>query len=426
MSKFSNLQILLLCMFLSSVFFIFDAVLPLGVAGGVPYIFVILISLFSHQRKFILLAAIVTSILTIVGIFLSPSGGEFWQVFINRCFALFAIWSTALLGVKLQKTLNDKKQKDDDFHKIFELSPDIIGKGTIGGKFSEVNSAVIKILGYTKEEFLSTPFIDFVHTDDTAGTLSRLDDALKNKRNIIINNRYRCADGNYKWLEWNVLATSEKDAFYAIVRDVTERIFSRRKADSSNKRLAEAKKTVHTEKFNRRKSDNIDSLNGSSVIDKENKINEGNNKVTTLLWSQDLTIDDGGIIDEDHQRLFNIFSKCQQLTEDDDDFATKMQVLIKKLTFYTVEHFDREELAMKISGYPYTKNHSDIHQLMVKELNVIVKVKSLQETRQWILTYLSDWLVDHIMVMDKALESYIKLKASEVQRSMTEHKEQRG
>lgn len=360
--------------------------------------------------------------MTIVGVLLSPSGGEFWQVFLNRFFALFAIWSTALLGIKLQNTLSEQKQKDDDFYEIFELSPDIIGKGTIGGKFSEINSVVIKTLGYTKEVFLSTPFIEFVHEDDVKGTLSALRDAVKEKNNTIINNRCRCADGKYKWFEWNVLATSEKDTFYAIVRDITDRIFSRRKANSSNKRLAEAQKSAHTGKFSRRKSDNIDMSNGTPISD-DNNVSRSTVETTINQWSQKMMIDDGGVIDEDHQRLFNIFSRCQELEEDDENFETKIRGLIEELTRYASDHFAREELAMKICDYPYTKNHCDIHQLMVKELSSIVKSKSLQETRQWIITYLSDWLVDHIMVMDKVLESYIKANNDEIQRAMIELKE---
>ncbi|MEH6454168.1 MAG: hemerythrin family protein [Psychromonas sp.] len=133
-----------------------------------------------------------------------------------------------------------------------------------------------------------------------------------------------------------------------------------------------------------------------------------------------MTIDDGGVIDEDHQRLFNIFSRCQQLEENDDNFTTKIHALIKELTQYTVEHFAREELAMKVVDYPYSKNHCNIHKLMVKELNFIVKTESLQEIRLWIVTYLSDWLIDHIMVMDKVLEPYIKANTGEVQRAMIE------
>ncbi|MEH6454169.1 MAG: PAS domain-containing protein [Psychromonas sp.] len=299
MNKFSNSQILLLCGFLSSVFFVFDAAIPLGVAGGFSYIFVIIISLFSHQRNLIILVAIVASILTIIGVFISPLGGEFWPVFLNRCFTLLAIWSTALLGIKLKKIMSEKKLKEDEFHKIFELSPDIIGKGTIGGKFSEINSAVIKTLGYKKEAFLSTPFIDFVHKDDVAGTLSALEDAVKKKRNIIFNNRCRCSAGYYKWFEWNVLATSENNTFYTVVRDITERVFSERNANLSNKRLAGEKKTAHSKQINRINSSNTDSINGSPVIDNHNnnnndnnKVIEGYNEITISQWSPEMTIDD--------------------------------------------------------------------------------------------------------------------------------------
>jgi len=243
--NFSNFRIVFLCSFVSIVILIFDAFLPLGVAGGVAYVFVILLSLFSSQKYLTLKVALATSIFTVAGLFISPLGGELWQVLLNRGLAIFAIWSVALLGEKLKKTVVENEVKEQEFQKIFELSPDIIGKGTLDGEFVEINSALTKILGYKKEEFLAKPFIDFVHEEDVKDTLSDLNEAVSGKRNIMCNNRYRCSDGHYKWLEWNVLAFSENNVFYAVARDVTERIVAEKKVESSNQRLAEVQKIAH-------------------------------------------------------------------------------------------------------------------------------------------------------------------------------------
>ncbi len=82
----------------AGVIFIADLALPLGIAGGVPYILVILISIRHRNPQLPFWTASACSLLTIVGIFLSPLGSELWIVLVNRTFALFAIWTTAIMG----------------------------------------------------------------------------------------------------------------------------------------------------------------------------------------------------------------------------------------------------------------------------------------------------------------------------------------
>lgn len=85
---------------LASLIFIIDAFLPLGVAGGVPYVAVILVALRSASARLVYGAAATCSLLTLVDIAVSPGPGntEWWKVIVNRCLALFAIWVTAFLG----------------------------------------------------------------------------------------------------------------------------------------------------------------------------------------------------------------------------------------------------------------------------------------------------------------------------------------
>ena len=76
-----------------------DISIPLGVADGVLYISLVLIALFIKNKKFIYIGAITGTFLTIIGFFLSPPGGELWQVLINRSLTILTIWTIATLCI---------------------------------------------------------------------------------------------------------------------------------------------------------------------------------------------------------------------------------------------------------------------------------------------------------------------------------------
>ncbi len=95
-----NTKLIFLCAILALTFFFIDLQIPLGVAGGVPYILVILISLKSTKPNFVITVAIICSLLTLLGFYFSPSGGELWMIVTNRSLAIFAIWVTAILALK--------------------------------------------------------------------------------------------------------------------------------------------------------------------------------------------------------------------------------------------------------------------------------------------------------------------------------------
>lgn len=96
---------------------VLDMALPLGVADGVLYISLVLIGLLAHKKSLILGGAIAGTCLTAVGFFLSPPGGELWKVLINRILAVIAIWITAGLCLRQNrsqsKILLERAQLDD-------------------------------------------------------------------------------------------------------------------------------------------------------------------------------------------------------------------------------------------------------------------------------------------------------------------------
>ncbi len=106
----SDSKIIALCLTLSITIFVLDSLIPLGVAGGIPYILVVLVSLWSPREKLPIYVAIGGTILTIVGLWSSPFGGVLWKVLFNRLLALFAIWTTAILSVQREAIQKEKEK----------------------------------------------------------------------------------------------------------------------------------------------------------------------------------------------------------------------------------------------------------------------------------------------------------------------------
>lgn len=92
--------------------FALDLSLPLGVAGGVPYVALVLTSLWCPWPRYALTLAFIGTALTIVGLFYSPPGGILWVVLTNRMLALFAIWVTAMFCLQ-QKQAKESLQESN-------------------------------------------------------------------------------------------------------------------------------------------------------------------------------------------------------------------------------------------------------------------------------------------------------------------------
>jgi PAS domain S-box-containing protein len=117
----------------------------------------------------------------------------------------------------------ERDRMEQEVERIFNFSIDMIGSGNLEGYFTQINSCFGKILGYSKKEILEKPFIKFVHDDDVEITKQALIDAGKGKKEIYIENRYKCKDDSYKWIEWKVQVIVKENKFIAVGRDVTER-----------------------------------------------------------------------------------------------------------------------------------------------------------------------------------------------------------
>jgi len=121
--------------------------------------------------------------------------------------------------------LTDLKKAEERFENFFNLISDMLCIADINGRFRRVNPAVRDILGYSVNELLEKPFLEFVHSEDREKTLQVIRDHLEQGKNVLnFQNRYICKNGSIKWLEWTTHPDLSRGVSFSVARDCTERL----------------------------------------------------------------------------------------------------------------------------------------------------------------------------------------------------------
>jgi diguanylate cyclase (GGDEF)-like protein/PAS domain S-box-containing protein len=108
--------------------------------------------------------------------------------------------------------------------RFLELSGEMFCVAGFDGYFKRVNPAFERILGYSREELLSRPFVEFVHPDDRDEVeVEAAEISVGGRAAVRFQNRYHDKSGDVHWLEWTSVGFPEEERIYAVARDVTER-----------------------------------------------------------------------------------------------------------------------------------------------------------------------------------------------------------
>lgn len=164
--------------------------------------------------------------------------------------------------------ITDRKKVEEDFDHIYNLSFDMICIIGYDNYFKRLNPAFEKILGYTADELKSKPFLEFIHPDDRRTALIDMEKIIGGATNREFENRYKCKDGTYKWLEWAIVPISEKKVMYAIARDVTERKLDEEELKKHREHLEELVKerTAKLKNANRELEEAVLHANNMAVV----------------------------------------------------------------------------------------------------------------------------------------------------------------
>src|SRR4051794_29251118 len=105
--------------------------------------------------------------------------------------------------------------------RIFEMSPALLAVAGFDGYLRRFNPA-FEALGYSREELLSRPWIEFAHPDDRR-RMQEAAASLEHGTDVShVENRIICRDGSLRRVQWTTRVVPEEGLFYAAGRDVTD------------------------------------------------------------------------------------------------------------------------------------------------------------------------------------------------------------
>ncbi len=110
-----------------------------------------------------------------------------------------------------------------DRKRYIELSANMVCKASFNGYFTELSPAWAKVLGFTTDELMARPYVEFIHPEDIDKTIQEAG-ALATTSNETVQfiNRYQTKDGSYKWLSWNALSDLDTKIIYAVAHDISK------------------------------------------------------------------------------------------------------------------------------------------------------------------------------------------------------------
>ena len=140
-------------------------------------------------------------------------------------------WS-AIERVRTERAL---RQSEEKFRATFENAPLGIAECTIDGRFTDVNSKLVELLGYTKEEIASLTITDLTHPSDLERSLSRQQRLVAGEiSSEVMEKRYIRKDRSFVWVNTTAaVASIHGKARYMIM--AVEDITARKKAEEDLK-----------------------------------------------------------------------------------------------------------------------------------------------------------------------------------------------
>ncbi len=125
--------------------------------------------------------------------------------------------------VALQAEVVRRQRLEAEWERIFDLSPDKLYVSGYDGFFKRINPMWENSLGYSRQELLGRPILDFIHPDDQEKTQAEVTHRRETGSAESFESRFRCKDGSYKWLAWRTKVVPEEEVVYGAARDITDR-----------------------------------------------------------------------------------------------------------------------------------------------------------------------------------------------------------
>ena len=134
-----------------------------------------------------------------------------------------------------------------------------------------------------------------------------------------------------------------------------------------------------------------------------------NTTVDLITWNSSYEIGHE-LIDQQHQTLVDMINELNTAysgasTTDRNELGN----ILSKLVNYTVFHFGVEENLFKNTVYPHIEEHIKLHESMVEKISTFQEEfkKGKADISNALLSFLIEWLLQHIQGTDRGYKKYI-------------------
>ncbi|MBF0459936.1 MAG: PAS domain S-box protein [Magnetococcales bacterium] len=220
----------LIAVLLGGICLVLDSMTPLGIAGGVLFVSVVLVGWWMpSRRRVIILLAMVSSLLVVLGYYLSPpSDIPLRFILTNRAYAIGIIWCTALILSIAKRSVIALEQRSIELKKLsvaIECSPAAVLITNRQAAIEYVNPRFSELTGYSLAEVLGkNPRFLKSGLQDTAAHAGLWQDITSNKtwRGELLN---RKKSGDLYWASVSIRgvydAKGDIRQFISVQEDVT-------------------------------------------------------------------------------------------------------------------------------------------------------------------------------------------------------------
>lgn len=117
------------------------------------------------------------------------------------------------------------------------------------------------------------------------------------------------------------------------------------------------------------------------------------------------------VIDEQHQKLIEIIARLKDSMHEGLSEQALMEIL-GELVEYTKYHFSTEEKLFKKYHWSSAKKHTQEHEKFIKKVEGFLTKSDNRDQTQFgmgieLLSFLNNWLINHIKVSDRAYVSFL-------------------
>jgi PAS domain S-box-containing protein len=131
--------------------------------------------------------------------------------------------SGVLIGfIKVMQDMTERRRLEEERDRFFTLSMDLLCIVRLDGHFIRTNPAFEKVLGYSEEELQKHSVFDLLHPDDREPARAEYEKLQAGEPTKSLENRFRCRNGGYKWVQWSYYPVPEEWIGYGVGRDVTD------------------------------------------------------------------------------------------------------------------------------------------------------------------------------------------------------------